>query len=105
LPDQAVIAYLKLSGPGFGDGREVDRFQPLEDQLERAIEQVGVGEFDGDDFGEGECILYMYGPNADALFAVVEPVLRASPLSLGGRAVKQYGEPGAESAPDVTVAL
>ncbi|HZI45584.1 MAG TPA: hypothetical protein VFD53_10210 [Ilumatobacter sp.] len=38
--------------------------------------------------------LYMYGPNADALWTVIEPVVRAAQLSKASYAVKRYGEPG-----------
>jgi hypothetical protein len=34
----------------------------------------------------------MYGPDADALFAAVEPILRESPLAVGGHAIKRYGK-------------
>lgn len=37
----------------------------------------------------------MYGPDADALFAAVEPVLRAAALGPGAYAMKQYGDFGA----------
>jgi hypothetical protein len=93
--EQAVLVYLKLSGEGFGAPVERDRIFALEEELDAAIENAGAGEFDGNEFGGGECILFMYGPSADRLFQAVEPVLRASPSSRGGYAVKRYGEPGA----------
>jgi hypothetical protein len=94
-PEQAVLVHLKLSDDEMGSAQERDRIFELEDKLAGAISERAAGEFDGNEFGEGGCVLYMYGPNADELFAAVEPVLRASPLVKGGYAVVRYGPPGA----------
>ena len=67
----------------------------IEDPLIEAIEAAAVGEFDGNEIGPDGAVLYMYGPDADALFAAVEPILRTAPLGPGSHAVKRYGEPGA----------
>ena len=64
---------------------------------------AGVGEFDEDDFGKGESILYMYGPDADKLFDVIQPLLQRSPLTKGGYAIKRYGEAEDEDAREVRV--
>ena len=40
----------------------------------------------------------MYGPDADALWRVVEPVLRDANLGPGSYAVLRYGPPGAREA-------
>lgn len=55
--------------------------------------------------GGGECVLYMYGPDADLLFAAVEPVLKSSALASGGWAVKRYGEASDPGANEVNVRL
>jgi hypothetical protein len=39
--------------------------------------------------------LFLYGPDADKLFAGVEPVLRNYPLCQGAKVVLRYGGPGA----------
>lgn len=62
MEEQAIIVDLQLSAPGFGESEERET-----------------------------CTLYMYGPDADKLFAAVEPDLRSSPLTRGGHAVKRYG--------------
>ena len=41
--------------------------------------------------------LYMYGPNADKLFEVVEPILRAVPFMSGASVTKRYGPPDDET--------
>jgi hypothetical protein len=89
--EHAVIVHLTLSAPGFGAGDERQAIHGLTDRLDAAITAAGAGEFDGDEFGAGTCTLYMYGPDADALFAAVESELRASPLTRGGHAIRRYG--------------
>ncbi|MHC4745531.1 MAG: hypothetical protein ACYS8Z_26755 [Planctomycetota bacterium] len=91
-PEHAFIVQLKLSNDDFGTEEERNTIHNLSDKLSAAIDSAGVGEFDGDEFGGGTCTLYMYGPDADALFATVDPVLRSSTLSKGATAVKRYGE-------------
>lgn len=97
--EHAVIAHLPLTEGSFGSEREA--VADLADMLHRAIDEHGVGEFDGEELGGGRCVLYMYGLDADRLFGVVEPILKAAPLARGGFAIKRYGEakdPGAVEA-------
>ena len=105
MPKHAVIAYLKLSDKCFGSGQERANFHHLSDHLAEAIRQRGVGEFDGDEFGSGQCVLFMYGEDADALFAAIELILRASPPAKGGRVVKRYGEPSDKNARQLSILL
>jgi hypothetical protein len=105
MAEHAVIVRLKLSDEGFGTSEEVEAIHELSDRLAETIEGNGVGEFDGDEFGGGECVLYMYGPDADALFAAIEPALRASPLARGARVVKRFGEAGDRKAKEVSIML
>jgi len=91
-PEHAFIVELKLSNDEYGTEDEGNRIHNLSDELLAAIDSAGVGEFDGDEFGGGTCSLYMYGPDVDALFKVVDPILRSSPLTKGATAVKRYGE-------------
>jgi hypothetical protein len=98
VPEHALLVYLELSDPDFGTEAERESIHALTDELDEAIASAGVGEFDGDEFGDGTCTLYMYGPDADRLFATVEPILTRSPLTAGGHAVKRYGSAGDPSA-------
>jgi hypothetical protein len=68
----------------------------IEDRLIEAIDRAGVGEFDGNEIGSEGATLFMYGADADRLFAVVEPVLRSASLPAGSHALIRYGVPGAE---------
>ncbi|MEV5705956.1 hypothetical protein [Actinoallomurus sp. NPDC052274] len=73
-------------------------------RLGTVIEQAGVGEFDGDEFGGGAVTMYSYGPDADALFAAAEETLR----SLAFRpavAVLRYGDAADMEAREVRITL
>jgi hypothetical protein len=94
LAEEAVLVYLRGSGLPDEIYQTYD-VGSLEDQLREAIDRCGVGEFDGNEFGPEETILYMYGPDAECLYAAVEPVLRAYPLCREGIAVIRGGPPGA----------
>jgi hypothetical protein len=55
-----------------------------------------VGEFDGDEWGEGVCVIYMYGPSAERLFTIALPILKNFHPPKGSFVVKRYGKPGAK---------
>ncbi|MGW4652717.1 hypothetical protein [Kitasatospora sp. NPDC004289] len=78
--EHAVIARYRLTGDGFGEADDRTAVRAAQKLLTEVIERAGVGEFDGDEFGSGEVLLFAYGHDADALFAVMEPVLRGLPL-------------------------
>ena len=103
--EHAVIARLSLRENPFGSEREREIIADLAGELQHAIKDNNVGEFDGEEFGGGLCVLYMYGPDADRLFSVVEPILKASPLARGGLAIKRYGEASDAGATEIRVQL
>jgi hypothetical protein len=102
--DHAVIAHLPLSNGDMGTEQERDVIFLLEDRLSAAIERAGVGEFDGNELGAGECVLYMYGPDADRLYDTIAPHLQMAAAARGGYAIKRYGEATDASAREVRVA-
>ena len=74
---------------------DLSRLFALEERLEEAIVKGGVGEFDGNEVATdgSDGTLYMYGPDADALFAAVRPILLATEFTRGARATLRYGPP------------
>jgi hypothetical protein len=68
-------------------------FFEFEKSLEQAISKSGTGEYDGNqlavDGGDGS--MYMYGPDADKLFAAVKPVLLSTHLLKNVRVTLRYG--------------
>jgi len=92
--DQAVL--VKLDGAGLPDlVYEKCDLATIEDRLIAAIEEKQLGEFDGNEIGEESTMLYMYGPDAEKLFAGIEAVLRAYPLCEGAEVTIRRGKPGA----------
>jgi hypothetical protein len=75
----------------------------LKDQVLLAIRDASAGEFDGHEFGAGECVLFVYGPDADRLYGVIEPLLEAAPVAAGGYAIKRYGKADDPTSPEIRV--
>jgi len=90
--EQAVIVHSAL--PSVDNAELFRQLEALEDQLQSAITAAGAGEFDGNEIGQGELTLYMYGPDAEKLFTVVAPVLRHTKLTQSGVASVRSGPPG-----------
>jgi len=65
----------------------------LGDQLQAAIAEAKVGEYDGHaipaDGSDGR--YFVYGPDAEAIYKVIAPVLEASPLMRGATITLHYG--------------
>lgn len=101
--EQAVTIHLRLDNNSFGSHRQREAMSILQDQLSRSIEDANIGEFDGDLVGKGEHLFFMYGPDANRLFEVIEPILKSSPSAAGGYAVKRYGEAGDPNAQEIRV--
>ena len=57
--EQAVIVNIRLASGDMGNPEERKRIAALEDQLAAAIKESGAGDFDGDEFGNGFCTIYM----------------------------------------------
>ena len=65
----------------------------LENRLEEVLEMGEQGELDGHETGPENTTLFLYGPDAEALFAAVAPVIRDYPLCRGARVtIRQDGE-------------
>ncbi len=93
--EQAVLVHFQLSDSGFGAPSELEVLGGLAEDLREVVAEKAVGEYDGHDVGEGQYTLYLYGPDADALFDVIEPVLVQQKWPTNVVAVKRYGPPGA----------
>jgi len=94
--EQAIIVNIRLTSADKSNAEERKRIAALEEQLAAAIKDSGTGDFDGDEFGNGFCTMYLYGPSADRLFTVVQPVLKKFHALTGSYLIKRYGKPGAK---------
>lgn len=85
---------------------DLDPLFQLEDQLEEAISEAEVGEYDENEIAVSgsDGFLYMYGPDADKLFAVVRPVLAATDIIRNAIATLRYG-PAADDVRRVEVPI
>ena len=90
--DQDVVAYFRLSNHTMGTQGERTSIVELGDQLEIAIQDAGVGEYDGDDFGCGEGRLFFAGTDADKIVAVIGPILRRHPMGRTATLKVQRGD-------------
>ena len=70
-PEHAVVVHFTYGTT------DLSRLFSLENELRSAIERAAAGEYDGNEMAMdgSDGYLYMYGPNADALFEVVRPSL------------------------------
>ncbi len=102
MSNQAVYVHIPLSDDEFGTFEEREAVYALEDELLAVIAASEADELDGHEFGGGEGVIFLYGPDADALYMTIEPVLRASPIAKGGFAVKCY-QPDDPNSADVRI--
>lgn len=103
--EHAVLVRIKLSDDGFGTSAERRTLQSIADEIERAVKTSKAGEYDGDEFGGGECTLFLYGSDADKLFDVIAPVLRSHAATERSVVTKRYGAADDPSAREVTITL
>ena len=81
-PMASVRVRFSLEGTGFGTSSERKSIHRFTDRLEIALAETGIAWYDGDEFGEGECALFMYGSDPEAVYEAALPTLqKASFLS------------------------
>lgn len=86
--EQDLLVVLRLGNRRMGTRGEREAIEAFADELDLAVTEAGVGEYDGDEIGGGECVLFFCGPDVDALLAVLQPLLKRSPLCHGGHLVR-----------------
>jgi hypothetical protein len=74
--------------------QEMSQSAALQEELEASVAAAGTGELDGDEWGEGLCVVFLYGPDADKLWESIASVLEKRPFPKGARAIRRYGPPG-----------
>ena len=104
MTEHAVIVHLPLQDGEFGGTAERQAVYALQEQLTAAIAAADAGEFDGNEFGDDEVVLYAYGPNAARLFAAMQPALKGF-ASGSAYATLRFGEASDLSAVEQRVDL
>jgi hypothetical protein len=96
--EPAVANHAMVVQFNFASGN-LDRIFEVEDQLAKAVEGASAGELEGNEIAvDGrDCLFYLYGPDADRLYAAVEPVLLSSELLSEARVLLRYGPPGLDT--------
>lgn len=75
--DQAVIVDIDFAGvTNFGTSAQQKEVRVLEKEMEQKL--PALSGIDGDEFGDGQATIYVYGSSADKIFEAVEPVLKRS---------------------------
>ncbi len=93
---QSVTVYLLYTGPESGRKEQYKACDALQVQVAAALEKSGVGYFEGSGTSAGDYLMYLSGPSADAVFKVIEPVLKKAAVSKGGKVALRYGPRGAK---------
>jgi hypothetical protein len=98
---QAVIVHFSYGST------DLSRLFALEDKLEKAISATKAGLYDGNEVAtEGsDGFMYIYGPDADHLFEIVGPILKATPFMRGAEITKRYGPPQQKDAREIKFIL
>jgi len=78
-------------GEEHGEDAEERYLVPFIEELEAAVEEVGCGEFDRDEFDGTWHRLIFLGPDADELREVLEEAIAGSPLEQDARITARYG--------------
>ncbi len=73
---------LKLSDADFGTGPERHAALDLKHRLESMLQREGLGEVDGEEFGAGECSLFVLTNTANQAEAAIRKFLSAETRSL-----------------------
>jgi hypothetical protein len=102
--DHELLVEIRLSVP-FGSEAEQEAVMALADELAAVTAESGAGRFDGYELGDRAATLYTYGPDADALFAALEPALRGSRAARGALITRRYGRADDPMAREETVEL
>ncbi|MGB1126218.1 MAG: hypothetical protein ACPG4Q_13510 [Phycisphaeraceae bacterium] len=88
--EHAVIVYFDNYG-----GTDLKRLHQTENRLRQAVDGHGLGEYDGHELNVNgtDGTLYMYGPDADAIFDAVKPILFEVDWLQNSRIKLRYGPP------------
>jgi hypothetical protein len=86
-PEHAVIIHFSYGSTN------LQHIFALEDQLRSVVSEAGIGEYDGHEVAEdgSDGFYYIYGPDAEALFRVISPLLAAYPFMRGAKVTLRFG--------------
>jgi hypothetical protein len=87
VPEHAVIVHFSYGH------KDWSPFFKFEETLEKAVNASGLGDYDGNELAVdgSDGTLYMYGPDADRLFAFVKPYLESARILKDIEVTLRYG--------------
>jgi hypothetical protein len=71
----------------------LDEVSVIEEALSKVFTTHSAGDVDGHEIAVdgSEALFYMYGPDAEAMFSVALPILKAHPATASSRAMLRFG--------------
>lgn len=88
----SVVIHIRLSDNAFGAPGETFGLYALEDELEKAVENLG--RLDGHEIGAGFFVIYVYGTSPEALIAKMATILSRNSIPTGSYVELHQGAPG-----------
>jgi hypothetical protein len=89
-PEQAVIIRIPISKQ-FGTIAEIGSIRKREGEIRQLLELEHAGKLDGHELGCGDCLIFIYGQDADRIVDVIMPVLATWQALKGGTVARRYG--------------
>jgi|JRYL01.1.fsa_nt_gb hypothetical protein len=86
--EEDLLVVFPLAGGDHGSPDEQQQIDELGDELAELLDEQGLGEYDGDEYGGGECTMFFCGDDSQALMAALRPILRRHPLCRRGYFVR-----------------
>jgi hypothetical protein len=90
--ESALLVNIRLSDDHLGTEDDRDEISSLTDALEGLLQANNLGEVDGDEFGKGYGIIYIYGTDVDKMFDFIAPIVKQRIPSKRIFLIKRYGE-------------
>ena len=93
--EQAVMVHFEYGSADWAP------FFAFEKTLRERVDSSGAGDYDGNELATSgaDGYLYMYGPDADKLYAVAEPLLKSCALLKSATVTLVYGKLGDKNVP------
>jgi hypothetical protein len=85
--EHAVIVHFQYGSTNF------QYIYAVEDQLRNAVAEANVGEYDGREVADDGSVgyFYLYGPDAEALYQAIRPVLEATIFTRNAAVKLRFG--------------
>lgn len=83
---------LRLSNPQMGTTTERAELEEFAERLEQILAADQLGEYDGNEIGGGEFVMFFCGPCAEGIYDALRPALQQSPYGRGALIRMQRGD-------------